>query len=107
MLHGVFSSASGMYKDMWDSIRSKRNEYLVNDNTEGMARVLNDPNYVFLMEKSFYDTLTNKNVSFRNDSCLFARAYESFLVAYYAFPFQKNSPYTRQFSLGYVGFVCT
>lgn len=98
MLHGVFQNADkGVFKDLWDTIKHNKEEYIVQENSEGMELALGRPDYAFLLEKSFYDTLGNKELHFRNESCKFARAKESFLNMFYAFPFQKGSPYVRKF----------
>ena len=103
-VHSVFQTATGgIYRALWDSIKHDQGTYLLSHNLDGMQKTLQDRNYAFLLEKSFYDTLGNKDSPLRNKSCEFARAKESFMTAPYAFPFQKGSPYTAQFSTRCVG----
>ena len=78
--------------------QNKRNRISIN--SSNIYICLFCRNYAFLVEQSYYDTLGSKdNMSFANESCSFARAEEPFFMSMYAFPFQKNSPYIKQFSI--------
>jgi len=92
-----------VYTNIWRKVsKDPRAAGLVDDAKDGLEKVLSDRSYAFLVEKSYYDTIKSKNVSFANKSCEFARAEENFFAAMYAFPFQKGSPYVMQFSVGFV-----
>ena len=102
--HGnVMNAKSGDLEAVWEKINSDEEgteKYFVDDAIDGLQRVFEDKNYAYITEKSFYDTLRVKNVTFATESCAFSRAREDISPFLYGFPFQKGSPYVKDFNIG-------
>ena len=95
--HELLSTAEGQ---VYDDIRSKvaGADTLYDNNMQGIERCLNDPRYVFLVEKLFYKSIQTQYPNLNIKKCDLIRAQEELFPAMFGFPFRKNSPYVRAFS---------
>ncbi len=91
------------FKALWARMEGDPNA-LVDTYLEGLQRVLGDRKRAYLGDQSMYDALPvlKDSRSLGVDQCRFARPNKHFQVNYFAFPFQKGSPYTGRFSKQYV-----
>ena len=99
--HQMFTNASpgSMYYDLWNRIKSHPEKYITRSSEDGLRKVLNDDSYVFLCDKSYYDTIPISSPSLGDSKCDIMRSEDEFLQSMYALAFPKDSPYTQQFSL--------